>query len=180
MCEGFVCFLYSLTACIDSLDLSLTNTHMSMFELKVPPVILVLLAAISMWLGSLVAPSFTWSFPYKQVVALTLAVAGGIIIILGVIAFQKAHTTVNPTNPQSASSLVSSGIYQISRNPMYVGFLFVLVGLAVFFANALSLVVVPAFVAYMNRFQIAPEERALTVVFGQEFTTYTEKVRRWV
>jgi protein-S-isoprenylcysteine O-methyltransferase Ste14 len=153
---------------------------MSMLELKVPPVVLVLLAAVVMWLVSSVAPSFTWSLPYRQVVALTLAVTGGIITILGVIAFRQAHTTVNPTNPQSASSLVSNGIYQVSRNPMYLGFLLALFGLAVFFSNALSLVVLPAFVAYMNHFQIAPEERALTVVFGQEFTTYTEKVRRWI
>jgi protein-S-isoprenylcysteine O-methyltransferase Ste14 len=153
---------------------------MSTLELKIPPVVLVLLAAVVMWRVSSVAPSFTWALPYTPVVALTLAVAGGIITMLGVIAFRQAQTTVNPTNPQSASSLVSNGIYQVSRNPMYLGFLFMLVGWAVFLANALSLVVVPLFVAYMNRFQIAPEERALTIVFGQAFTTYTEKVRRWI
>jgi len=82
--------------------------------------------------------------------------------------------------PQSASALVVSGIYRFTRNPMYVGFLFVLLGWAVWLSNGLSFLFLPAFVLYMNRFQIQPEERALHARFGQEFVAYTSRVRRWL
>jgi protein-S-isoprenylcysteine O-methyltransferase Ste14 len=151
-----------------------------MLELKVPPLALALLVALAMWLVSLATPSFSWQLPYQQVTAIVLVLAGFVAALLGVIAFRQAGTTVNPTTPQSTSSLVSGGIYRVTRNPMYLGFLLALVGLAVFLANPLSLVLVPAFVAYMNRFQIAPEERVLSEKFGEAFAAYKKKVRRWV
>jgi protein-S-isoprenylcysteine O-methyltransferase Ste14 len=153
---------------------------MSKLELKVPPLAWALLVALAMWLVSLATPSFSWQLPYRQVTAIVLVLAGFVAALLGVIAFRRAGTTVNPTTPQSTSSLVSGGIYRVTRNPMYLGFLLALVGLAVFLANALSLVLVPAFVAYMNRFQIAPEERVLSEKFGEAFAAYKKKVRRWV
>jgi protein-S-isoprenylcysteine O-methyltransferase Ste14 len=153
---------------------------MSKLELKVPPLALALLVALAMWLVSLATPSLSGQIPYRQVAAVVLVLAGFVAALLGVIAFRRAGTTVNPTTPQSTSSLVSGGIYRVTRNPMYLGFLLALVGLAVFLANALSLVLVPAFVAYMNRFQIAPEERVLSEKFGEAFAVYKKKVRRWL
>jgi protein-S-isoprenylcysteine O-methyltransferase Ste14 len=82
--------------------------------------------------------------------------------------------------PESTSSLVVSGIYGVTRNPMYLGFLVALLGWAVFLAHALALLPLLAFLLYMNRFQIRPEESALTTLFGQEFTTYRKRVRRWL
>jgi protein-S-isoprenylcysteine O-methyltransferase Ste14 len=102
------------------------------------------------------------------------------IIVLGVASFKRAKTTINPMKPESSSSLVISGIYKLSRNPMYLGFLLVLVGWAVLLSNALAFVFVPAFIFYMNRFQIDPEEKALAGKFGQEFLDYKSRVRRWL
>jgi len=132
-----------------------------------------------MWLLSASAPSFAWQVPYGQAIAIVLGVAGVIIAILGVLSFRRADTTVNPTTPQATSSLVSTGIYGFSRNPMYLGFLLILVAWAAFLANILTLVPVVAFVAYMTRFQITPEERALEAKFGTEFTAYKRRVRSW-
>ncbi len=153
---------------------------MNALELRIPPLALVLLTAVLMGLLAWAAPSLAWHWPYRSVVALTLVLAGSSVAVLGVAAFRQARTTVNPTKPQAASSLVHSGIYRVSRNPMYLGFLIVLLALAVFLSNLLSLVLVPLFVVYMNRFQIGPEERALQALFGQEFTAYSRKVRRWL
>jgi protein-S-isoprenylcysteine O-methyltransferase Ste14 len=100
--------------------------------------------------------------------------------IAGVISFQRAKTTVNPTRPGSASALVVSGVYRVTRNPMYLGLLLVLLGWGVFLSNVLAFIWIPAYVAYMNRFQIAPEERALSCLFGQEFLAYKAKVGRWL
>jgi protein-S-isoprenylcysteine O-methyltransferase Ste14 len=153
---------------------------MNTLELKVPPLALGLLTAAAMWSASIVAPVLTWQLPYRQITALLFVVAGGVVAVLGVVAFRRARTTVNPTKPQSTSSLVSSGIYRFSRNPMYLGFVLALVGVAALLSNAVSLVFIPAFVLYMNRFQIKPEERTLSAMFGQEFTAYTQRVRRWI
>lgn len=94
--------------------------------------------------------------------------------------FRRAKTTVNPLKPQSSSSLVTWGIYAITRNPMYLGGLVILTGCAVFLSNALAFLLLPAYILYINRFQIAPEERALTSLFGQEFAAYRSRVRRWL
>ena len=153
---------------------------MKKLELKVPPVALVLLAAAGMWSASVFAPSFTWQLPYRHIAAVFFLFVGGLVAVFGVAAFRRARTTVNPTRPQSTSSLVSGGVYRVSRNPMYLGFVLALVGVAFLLSNALSLVFIPAFVLYMNRFQIGPEERVLTAIFGEEFTTYRQRVRRWV
>jgi protein-S-isoprenylcysteine O-methyltransferase Ste14 len=153
---------------------------MRVLELKVPPLAVGVLLAALIWLVSRLVPSFKFVFPGRQFLALTLAIAGAMIIVLGMASFKRAKTTINPMKPESSSSLVISGIYKLSRNPMYLGFLLVLVGWAVLLSNALAFVFVPAFIFYMNRFQIDPEEKALAGKFGQEFLDYKSRVRRWL
>jgi protein-S-isoprenylcysteine O-methyltransferase Ste14 len=99
---------------------------------------------------------------------------------LGVVSFRRAGTTVNPLTPEASSTLVRAGVYTLTRNPMYLGFLMLLLGWAIYMSNAFALLFVPVFVVYMNRFQIEPEEKALGSRFGQAFVTYTTCVRRWL
>ncbi len=87
---------------------------------------------------------------------------------------------MNPIKPGAASSLVSSGVYRFTRNPMYLGLSVTLLGWAMFLSNPLALLAVPLFVLYINRFQINPEERVLSSLFGAEYAAYKEKVRRWL
>ena len=134
-------------------------------ELKVPPVVLALLIAVAMWGAPLATPSIELPFFVRAFAAIVLGVAGGGISLAGVGSFRRAKTTVNPTNPNAASTLVSSGIYRVTRNPMYLGILLVLMGWAAFLSNALTLIGPLAFVLYLNRFQIAPEERVLSALF---------------
>src|SRR6185312_11178713 len=98
----------------------------------------------------------------------------------GALAFRKAKTTKNPMKPQAASSLVTAGVYQRTRNPMYLGLLLVLLGLALYLWSAWSLLGPIFFVMYISRFQIEPEERALATLFGSEYSAYKAKVRRWL
>ena len=72
------------------------------------------------------------------------------------------------------------GIYSITRNPMYLGLLTMLSGWAVFLSNALAFLFLPAYVLYINRFQIETEERTLTALFGQDYVAYQGRVRRWI
>ena len=76
--------------------------------------------------------------------------------------------------------LVATGLYAYTRNPMYLGFLLVLLGWAVFLSSILAFLFLPAFIVYMNHFQIEPEERALATLFGQAFAAYKARARRWL
>ena len=100
--------------------------------------------------------------------------------IAGVVSFRRAKTTVNPLKPEAATALVSSGIYGISRNPMYVGFALFLLAWVVYLSSPWLSTGIVGFVLYMNQFQIEPEERALKEIFGPEFISYQAKVRRWL
>jgi len=149
-------------------------------ELKLPPLALGFLVAALMWTVATATPDFNVTVPAHSICAFCIALLGLAICISGVVSFRMAGTTVNPMSPGSSSSLVVSGIYKYTRNPMYLGFLLILLGWAVLLSNLVALVFLPAFVLYMNRYQIGPEERALTALFASEFTKYRAKVRRWV
>jgi protein-S-isoprenylcysteine O-methyltransferase Ste14 len=153
---------------------------MQVLELKMPPVALVLLVAALMWLASWAMPAFGFELPLGGILSASVALAGAIICGLGIVSFRQARTTVNPMKPDSASSLVVSGVYRLTRNPMYLGFLLILLGWAIFLSNALAFLFLPAFLVYMNRFQIEPEEKALHALFGEQFAAYTARVRRWL
>lgn len=153
---------------------------MQVLELKIPPVALVLLVAALMWLIAWGMPAFGFEFPARDVLSVSVAVAGAIVSGLGIASFRQARTTVNPMKPDAASSLVVSGVYRLTRNPMYLGFLLVLIGWAIALSNALAFLFLPAFISYMNRFQIEPEEQALRSLFGPQFRAYTRRVRRWL
>ena len=149
-------------------------------RLKIPPVVTGLLLGGLMWAATRAAPDFGFTLPARRVGALTLALAGVGIALLGVISFRRARTTVNPLHPEAASTLVVSGVYRLTRNPMYLGLLLVLLGWALFLANALAFVFPAVYVPLMNRLQILPEEKALAEKFGTGFTAYSSQVRRWL
>ena len=153
---------------------------MNYLELKVPPLVVVLVTALAMWLVSWFLPFGAVVMPARILFAVTLAILGAATSALGVVAFLRARTTVNPTRPEATSSLVSSGVYLLTRNPMYLGFLLILSGWAIFLANLVVFPLLPVFVFYITRFQIQPEEKALTIRFGQGFVRYTNGVRRWI
>lgn len=157
---------------------------MSFLELKIPPLLLMLLFALGMWLlAPLTAPLSTQlALPalYTTVLALCLAMTGIAVVLAGVLAFRHAKTTVDPRLPQQSSSLVLVGIYRYSRNPMYLGFLLLLAAFACYLQSLLALALLPLFVLYLNQFQIKPEERFLGQKFGQDFQVYMKQVRRWL
>ncbi|WP_273023120.1 isoprenylcysteine carboxylmethyltransferase family protein [Rheinheimera sp.] len=149
-------------------------------ELKIPPLVLVALFALAMWLLTLVVPAVTLPAVWHLVLAGIFAISGAGVALAGVLAFRRANTTVDPRVPQQSSSLVIRGIYRYSRNPMYLGFLLLLLALACCLMNVAAIALLPLFVLYMNRFQIVPEERFLLQKFGADYQAYCERVRRWL
>ena len=157
-----------------------THAAMSSLELKIPPPVVALFFALCMWLASSLVAPLELPFVLRVGAALTLVAVGLVVSTAGVVLFRRARTTIDPTKPMATSALVSGGIYRITRNPMYLGLLLELLGWAAFLANPLALLLVPAFVLYINRFQIKPEERTLLALFGGEYGAYQERVRRWL
>ncbi|MGB5334201.1 MAG: isoprenylcysteine carboxylmethyltransferase family protein [Woeseiaceae bacterium] len=153
---------------------------MKRLELKIPPVAVLLLCGGGMWLLSSLVPELSFDFPLRKLLSAIAVVAGLGIGVAGIVAFRAARTTFDPRYPDRASSVVRTGVYRHTRNPMYVGLLLSLMGWATYLANPLSLIGLPAFVLYMNRFQIQPEERALKEGFGEEYRAYLNDVRRWI
>jgi len=153
---------------------------MHALQLKVPPPAVALTFALLMWLVSWTVPQLGFDFPGRVLLAGALALAGVIVAVSGVASFRRAKTTINPMKPESSTTLVVSGVYKFTRNPMYLGLFLVLAGWALFLSNLLAFLLLPAFILYMNRFQIEPEERALRSKFPEKFGVYERRVRRWL
>lgn len=153
---------------------------MQWLELKIPPLLVWFVFAAAMLGLAHTTPRLSLSLAGASVIALALIAVGAMVACAGVIAFRRKRTTVNPLTPGASSSVVSSGVYRFSRNPMYLGFLLALAGWAVYLSNVVAALLLPAFVAYMRQYQIKPEERALLAKFGPEFAQYMSRVRRWV
>ena len=135
---------------------------------------------IAMWLLPLFSQPAWLAESQRTVGAVILVLLGQGIALSGVVAFRRARTTINPVRASEASSLVNGGIYRLTRNPMYLGWALTLLAWALYLGNLIALVFVPIFVWYITRFQLKPEERILSELFGTDFVSYSSKVRRWI
>lgn len=153
---------------------------MGQLELRIPPVLVAGVLGAGMWALDLVTPGIPINDAERLIAAIAVSVFGLAAALAGVAEFRRAQTTVDPTDPGKSSAVVTSGIYRLTRNPMYLGFLLVVIAWAVYLANPWTLIGPLGFILYMNRFQIAPEERILTARFGATFEQYMRAVRRWI
>ena len=153
---------------------------MPSLELKIPPPAVALVVAGAMWWVAGSSTSVDAPAETRIAAALILAAIGAAFDVAGLIAFRRAKTTVNPMKPEKSAALVSGGVYRITRNPMYVGMVFILLAWAAYLASPWALLGPLTFAAYITRFQIKPEERVLATRFGAEFAAYQARVRRWL
>ena len=116
--------------------------------------------------------------PVQVVLTLALVAAGLAVVLAAIRRFQSAGTRVEPWAPSSA--IVSAGIYRFSRNPMYLGMVLVMLGLALIIANPASLAMVGVATLVVDRFVIRREEAYLERKFGGEYQAYRRRVRRWL
>ncbi len=151
-------------------------------EHKIPPPVVGLACAGLAWLLAGAAPALALPWPARPAlaVALLLALAGLALELWGLWVFRRHRTTPNPLAPERARAVVQSGPYRFTRNPMYVGVALQLLGWCAYLRNPLALLALVVFVAYITRFQILPEERALAQNFGEPYLQYLRRVRRWL
>ena len=147
-------------------------------ETKIPPPIVTLVFGLSIYFsrGIFQLVEIKYSFYF----GILLLILGFIILISAVRLFRKDETTVNPLSPEQATKLVTDGIFKYSRNPMYLGMALVLGSIAIFFNLIGGIILVTLFCAYITKFQILPEERAMRDLFSDDFDKYTKVTRRWI
>jgi protein-S-isoprenylcysteine O-methyltransferase Ste14 len=153
---------------------------MGWLELKVPPPLVALLVGILMWLASSLIVPVEVPFGLRVGIAVAVASTGAVFGISAMVSFWRSKTTMNPIKPSTASVLVTSGVFRFTRNPMYLSLLLYLLAWALYLSNWLALLFLPLFVLYIHRFQIVPEERTLSSLFGPKYAAYKGRVRRWL
>jgi protein-S-isoprenylcysteine O-methyltransferase Ste14 len=117
------------------------------------------------------------AFPWN-LLGLVPLIAGAAINVLADRQFKLVGTTVKPF--EVSSGLVTDGIFRFTRNPMYLGMVGMLVGLAMLLRELTPWFVVPVFAAVMQRVFVRSEERMLEERFGEEWRSYAARVRQWI
>tara|TARA_B100001989_G_C24478929_1_gene433348 strand:- start:269 stop:712 length:444 start_codon:yes stop_codon:yes gene_type:complete len=144
-------------------------------DTKIPPPIVTIITLTIIYLFDLKEYNLN-----NDVINVVILFIGIIFILSAVIQFVNRKTTVNPTNPYKTTSLVITGVYKITRNPMYLGMLLIIISFAFYKASIISLILIPFFIFYINKFQIEPEEFEMRKKFGKEYEDYCKKVDRWI
>jgi len=144
---------------------------------RIPPPALALCAALVQRALTRDAPppAATRSVVAGATAAVSVSLAGA-----SAQAFRRSGTTVEPFDPARASALVTTGANSISRNPMYVGMVGLLVSYAIRRGSWVALVPAAGFALVIDRWQIEPEETALLASFGADYEAYRARVPRWL
>ena len=145
---------------------------------KIPPPIITLICGLCIYFSRPLFPKYNHISTY--IIASSFLLLGIITLITAVLSFKRQGTTISPLQPEKASYLVVTGIFKYSRNPMYLGMLLILISVTIKFNFVGGILIIFAFIAFITKFQIIPEEAVLERLFGKEFIRYKEKTKRWV
>ena len=145
---------------------------------KIPPPIIALVCA----LGILFSKPFfrEYSNVNNSSISILFFLIGIACFFFAIKLFKKHNTTISPLKPEKATSLIVSGIYMYSRNPMYLGMLFILISISIKFNIIGGIISISTFIIYITKFQIIPEEEQLKRIFGEKFLNYKKKTRMWL
>lgn len=151
-----------------------------MFKNKIPPPVIMLFFIGLAWLFQRYIPIIEFTFPFKLYACIAIFLLGTFLAAHSVFGFLRAKTTINPFALKETNSLVTSGLYRYTRNPMYLGMALIIASAVLFFGALSGIFPLIFFVVALNRLQIMPEEKVLEGIFGAEYATFKSRVRRWV
>jgi protein-S-isoprenylcysteine O-methyltransferase Ste14 len=147
-------------------------------KIKIPPPLIVVFLTTLVYLSSNFIIGF--ELPFRTQISILLLLIGLSVLFIPVFQFFKSKTTINPQNFKNVNNLVSSGIFKISRNPMYLGMLIIIMSTVVYYFNYFSVLTPFIFYFWINEFQIKREEKKLEEKFGSDYKKYKSKTRRWI
>jgi protein-S-isoprenylcysteine O-methyltransferase Ste14 len=153
---------------------------MKPLENRIPPPLVTLIVGFAMWGASRLSSPLSIAPELRYAIVVLFFAAGALLGAPAVSAFVRARTTIDPVRIDTASTLVTSGIYRMTRNPMYLAMTSLLLSFAAYLAAPWSLLGPLFFVLFITRFQIVPEERAMSAKFGAHYADYIGRVRRWL
>ncbi len=143
----------------------------------IPPVYLLLTLAAMLALH--------FKLPIVQLIQAPYSLAGWVLVVAGLAisatassAFRRVGTPVVPF--ERSTVLVTDGLFRYTRNPMYLGLVILLLGIAIALGSLGALLPIPVFVWIIQKWFIEGEERFLTEIFGEQYLTYQRRVRRWL
>ena len=146
----------------------------------IPPPALTAFCVVALICSNWFLPEMRFQF-FGQISLSFLIVGFGIgIVLFSIRKFYQAETTVLPQEMDRSTALVTDGIFRVSRNPMYLGMAAIIAGVGLGLGTWFTFLVLAFFVFLITKFQIKPEEEALTKIFGEEFENYKNNVRRWI
>ncbi len=146
---------------------------------RIPPVLVMLFFGGFMYLLNRFLPFGGFDFFGRQELAIFLSVLAFFVVILAILQFVRAKTTIDPMGRRKTSRLVTNGVFRYTRNPMYLGMLLILLAFGLKLGNAFNTLLAAGFVYYMNHFQIKLEEKTLMELFGKQYRLYCKQTRRW-
>lgn len=149
-----------------------------MLKTKIPPPIIAIAFIVILYISSVWMDSYI--FEGQLIFSLFIFILGLGCVLSASTQFRRINTTVNPLNPESASHLVVDGIFKFTRNPMYLGLCAVILAFGIYVGTWYVFILLPLFVVSINYLQIVPEEIALQKLFGDEYVSYCNSVRRWI
>lgn len=148
--------------------------------LRIPPPLVAVIIGAAMWGARSLVPLIEIPDTLRIAAATVIGLLAVAVDLAALFAFRRARTSIDPLRPAKASTLLVSGIYRVTRNPMYLGLLLLLLAWTVYLSSVWLLLGPLVFILYMNRFQIAAEEQALSALFPEEYAAYRRRVRRWL
>jgi len=146
-------------------------------ERVLPPTYLLVFILIIVAVDLLFPLADVIGFPWKLLGMIPFAL-GIVINVIADSAFKKLGTTVKPL--EESTALVTNGVFRLSRNPMYLGFVLILIGVAIFMGSLTPYGVIVVFAVVMDIVFIKPEEKMLEEKFGEVWLEYRRQVRRWI
>ncbi len=143
-----------------------------------PPILYAVTLAAAYVLEWLLPLPSGWVPPWLRAIGAAAAAIGLAFALSALFAFLRARTSVKPTG--RAHTLVASGIYRVTRNPMYLAGVLFYAGLGLAWPALWLVLLTPAMAVGLDRLAICREERHLEARFGNSFRIYCARVRRWV
>jgi len=153
---------------------------MKALENRIPPPLVMIVIALAMGAAALRVPQILLPDDLRWGLTGACVLLAGLFGPPAIASFGRAATTIDPVRIGRASALVTTGVYRFSRNPMYVAMAMLLCALAMALDRPLTLAGPLAYVLYITRFQIIPEERMLFQKFGEDYQQYRNRTRRWL